>query len=104
MKVDSQGRIFRKAQGVHAARGWIRAETIINNSARGQVQSVVFVRIDNVFVSCTASRLVWLALKGKIPHFYVVTTKDGDKSNTHPRNLILCTHRESRQYAEQRAA
>lgn len=106
IKIDSQGRIWRKAQGKHSARGWIRAETISTNNrgTDGQIQSQVRVSINQMKISCTSSRLVWLALKGRIPHLKVVSTKNGDKSDTRPKNLFLCTHRESLELAYQRAA
>lgn len=98
LTVDAQGRIWREESKF----GRIRAESVSTNN-RGQTQSQVRVDLNGMKIACTASRLAWLALKGRIPHFKVVTTKDGDKSNTHPRNMFLCSHRESIAYHKRAA-
>lgn len=98
LEIDTQGRIWRNSQ-----MGRNRAEVACKTS-KGQIASVVMEKHDGNKIYCTSARLVWLALKGRIPHMKVVTTKNGNKTDTRPKNLFLCTHRESINYAHKRAA
>lgn len=101
LQIDSQGRVWRNSK-----MGKNRAEVISkrNDRRRNSVQCVVREEINGRIVSCAVPRLIWLHTRGRIPHLQVVTSRDGNKANTNPKNLILCTLRESILYGFKRAA
>jgi hypothetical protein len=99
LEIDSQGRIWRNSQ-----KGHNRAEVIISHGNNLKKVAIIVEYVDGKTINCTSARLVWLALRGRIPHMQVVTTKNGDKTDTRPKNLFLCTQREATIHGQQRAA
>ena len=88
--VDVSGRIWRR-------KCWTRSGNVQEIAARraervasGGYLQVVFVHC-GVRHHCTAGRLVWLTLHGKIPDGMEINHKNGDKSDNSPRNLELVT-------------
>lgn len=97
--IDRQGKVWRIFKDERR-----RAERIRSNPrCPSGIQNVVVIAVKGKFITCTTTRLVWLALKGRIPHLKVVTTKDGNVRNTNPSNLILCSQDESIEIGKKRS-
>lgn len=85
LTIDSQGRVWK---------GNRRAE-YSNNAVRQKPVIIEYDKATKKAACCSVSRLVYFHFNGRIPHMKVITSKNGNYFDTRPKNLILCTHKES---------